>query len=62
VQRYPLLPGVQPHRSGSFRLSTDPLFIGNLRDVIGRYLDPPENALVLRALERLTLPAGNPSQ
>ena len=31
----------------SFKLSTDPLFIEKLRDVVGLYLNPPENALVL---------------
>lgn len=36
-----------PHRSQTFKLSTDPLFIDNVRDVVGLYLDPPEKALVL---------------
>lgn len=47
VQRYLSLFGVQPHRSRSFKLSTDPFFIEKLRDVVGLYLNPPENALVL---------------
>jgi putative transposase len=38
---------VQPHRSRSFKLSTDPFFIEKLRDVVGLYLNPPNNALVL---------------
>ncbi len=33
-----------PHRSQTFKLSTDPLFIDKVRDVVGLYLDPPEKA------------------
>lgn len=47
VQRYLKLFGVQPHRAESFKLSTDPFFIEKLRDVVGLYLNPPENALVV---------------
>lgn len=47
VQRYFNLFGLQPHRSESFKLSTDPFFVEKLRDVVGLYLSPPENALVL---------------
>ena len=47
VHRYFKLFGLQPHRTESFKLSTDPFFIEKLRDVIGLYLNPPENALVL---------------
>jgi hypothetical protein len=47
VQRYFQLFGLQPHRSEGFKLSTDPFFIEKLRDVVGLYLSPPENALVL---------------
>jgi putative transposase len=47
VQRYLSLFGVQPHRSESFKLSTDPFFIDKLRDVVGLYLNPPDNALVV---------------
>lgn len=36
-----------PHRSQTFKLSTDPLFIDKVVDVVGLYLDPPEKALVL---------------
>jgi transposase len=39
--------GLQPHRAESFKLSTDPLFIEKVRDVVGLYLDPPERAVVL---------------
>ena len=47
VQRYFQLFGLQPHRSESFKLSNDPFFIEKLRDVVGLYLSPPENALVV---------------
>jgi len=47
VHRYFKLLGLQPHRSDSFRLSTDPFFIEKLRYVVGLYLSPPDNALVL---------------
>jgi putative transposase len=52
VQRYFELFGVQPHRTESFKLSTDPFFIEKLRDVAGLYLYPPENALVLSVDEK----------
>lgn len=52
--------GLAPHRSESFQLSTDPNFVDKVRDVVGLYLSPPENALVfcvdeksqVQALER----------
>lgn len=47
VHRYFKLFGLQPHRTESFKLSTDAFFIEKLRDVVGLYLNPPENALVL---------------
>lgn len=47
VQRYFQLFGLQPHRTESFKLSSDPFFVEKLRDVVGLYLSPPENALVL---------------
>ena len=47
VQRYFQLFGPQPHRTQSFKLSNDPFFIEKLRDVVGLYLSPPDNALVI---------------
>jgi putative transposase len=38
---------LQPHRHDTLELSTDPFFIEKLRDVVGLYLDPPDQALVL---------------
>jgi len=39
--------GLKPHRSDTFKLSTDPFFVEKVRDITGLYLNPPENALVL---------------
>jgi transposase len=38
---------LQPHRSETFKLSKDPLFIEKVRDIVGLYLNPPERAVVL---------------
>ena len=38
---------LQPHRTETFKLSTDPLFVEKVRDIVGLYLSPPERALVL---------------
>lgn len=47
VHRYFQMFSLQPHRQESIKLSTDPFFIEKLRDVVGLYLNPPDNALVL---------------
>ncbi len=39
--------GLQPHRSETFKLSTDPLLVEKIRDIVGLYLNPPEHAVVL---------------
>ncbi len=49
--------GLQPHRTGTFKLSTDPLFIDKVRDVVGLYMSPPENALVLCVDEKSQIQA-----
>ena len=38
---------LQPHRTETFKLSADPLFIEKVRDIVGLYLNPPDRALVL---------------
>jgi len=38
---------LKPHRVDGFKLSTDPLFVEKVYDVVGLYLDPPESAVVL---------------
>ena len=39
--------GLKPHRQKHFKLSNDPFFVEKLRDIVGLYLSPPDNALVL---------------
>jgi transposase len=39
--------GLQPHRSETFKLSTDPFLVEKVRDIVGLYLNPPEHAVVL---------------
>lgn len=39
--------GLKPHRVKSFKLSTDPMFVEKVRDIVGLYLDPPDKAIVL---------------
>jgi len=39
--------GLQPHRQKYFKISTDPFFVEKVRDIVGLYLNPPENAVVL---------------
>jgi len=38
---------IQPHRQKNFKLSTDPFFVEKVHDIVGLYLNPPDNALVL---------------
>jgi transposase len=66
--------GLQPHRTRTFKLSSDPLFVEKVRDICGLYLNPPDLALVLcvdeksqiQALERaqpiLPLRPGSPER
>lgn len=49
--------GLQPHRTETWKLSKDPLFIETVRDVVGLYLDPPERALVLCVDEKSQIQA-----
>jgi transposase len=51
-----------PHRSESFKLSTDPLFIDKVRDIVGLYLNPPDKALVLCVDEKSQIQALDRSQ
>ena len=48
---------LQPHRSETFKLSTDPLFVDKVRDIVGLYLDPPDRALVLCVDEKSQIQA-----
>jgi transposase len=49
--------GLQPHRSETFKLSTDPLFVDKVRDIVGLYLNPPDKALVLCVDEKAQIQA-----
>jgi transposase len=49
--------GLQPHRAESFKLSTDPLFIDKVRDIVGLYLCPPTRAVVLCVDEKSQIQA-----
>jgi len=53
---------LQPHRSETFKLSSDPLFVEKVRDVVGLYLNPPEKALVLAVDEKSQIQALDRSQ
>lgn len=44
--------GLQPHLVQEFKISTDPLLIDKIRDVVGLYLSPPEHAVVFSADEK----------
>ena len=48
---------LQPHRSETFKLSQDPLFIEKVRDIVGLYLDPPDQALLLCVDEKSQIQA-----
>jgi len=47
VQRIWHANGLKPHLIKTFKLSNDPKFVEKLEDVVGLYMNPPENALVL---------------
>src|SRR6266581_1207719 len=53
---------LQPHRSRSFKLSTDPFFIEKVRDIVGLYLNPPDHALGLCVDEKSQIQALNRTQ
>ena len=57
VGRMLALFGVQPHRSKSFKLSTDPLFVDKVKDIVGLYLNPPDHAVVLCVDEKTQIQA-----
>jgi len=62
VHRVFQLFALQPHRSKSFKLSTDPFFVEKVRDVVGLYLNPPDHALVLSVDEKSQIQALNRTQ
>ena len=52
VQRLWAANDLKPHRTRTFKLSNDPQFATKFWDILGRYLDPPTQALVLCCDER----------
>ena len=49
--------GLQPHRTETYKLSTDPLFIEKVRDIVGLYLNRLDGALVLCVDEKSQIQA-----
>jgi putative transposase len=62
VHRVFQLFSLQPHRTKSFKLSTDPFFVEKVRDVVGLYLNPPDHAVVLSVDEKSQIQALNRTQ
>lgn len=48
---------LQPHRSRVFKVSRDPKFVEKTIDVVGLYINPPENAIVLSVDEKTQIQA-----
>ncbi|AZE50349.1 Transposase [Pseudomonas chlororaphis] len=48
---------LKPHRLKTFKISNDPLFADKVVDVVGLYLNPPDNALVLSVDEKTQIQA-----
>lgn len=54
--------GLKPHVSERFQLSKDPLLVEKTRDVVGLYLNPPDNAVVVSVDEKSQIQALERSQ
>ncbi|MBG0829897.1 IS630 family transposase [Planomonospora sp. ID67723] len=54
--------GLKPHRTDTFKLSSDPLFVEKVVDVVGLYHNPPERAVVLCVDEKSQIQALDRSQ
>jgi transposase len=48
---------LKPHRLKSFKISNDPKFVEKVVDVVGLYMDPPDNAVVLSVDEKTQIQA-----
>ena len=48
---------LKPHLVKTFKISNDPHFVEKLRDVVGLYMNPPENALILSIDEKSQIQA-----
>ncbi|WP_443063355.1 IS630 family transposase [Streptomyces sp. NBC_00445] len=53
---------LKPHLADTFKLSTDPLFVEKVYDVVGLYFNPPEGAVVLSVDEKSQIQALDRSQ
>ncbi len=53
---------LKPHLTDTFKLSTDPLFVEKVDDVVGLYFNPPEVAVVLSVDEKSQIQALDRSQ
>ncbi len=62
VQRWFDLFGIQPHRQKKFILSNAPFFVEKVCDIVGLYLNPPDNAVVLCVDEKSQTQALQPTQ
>src|SRR5215831_15577073 len=54
--------GLQPHRTQSFQLSSDPFLIEKVRDIVGLYMNPPDHAVVVCVDEKTQIQALSRSQ
>jgi transposase len=54
--------GLKPHRTENFQLSTDPLLVDKVRDIVGLYMNPPQSGLVLCIDEKSQIQALSRSQ
>jgi len=54
--------GIKPHLEKTFKLSTNPLFVDKVHDIVGLYLNPPDKALVLCVDEKSQIQALNRTQ
>jgi len=57
VQQIWLAAGLKPHRLQTFKLSNDPKFAEKVVDIVGLYMNPPENAMVLSIDEKTQIQA-----
>lgn len=48
---------LKPHRLKTFKISNDPQFAEKVLDVVGLYMDPPQNAMVLSVDEKTQIQA-----
>ncbi len=48
---------LQPHRTETFKLSSDPFFVEKVRDVVGLYMNPPDRAFVFCVDEKTQIQA-----